>query len=405
MKACLASSAIQPVLLQQVQPFNETQPIDVLLVDGAIAAKGAQLAVPDHAMKLDARGYQLFPGLVDGHAHLDKSLLGRDWYVNDVPRNLSDIIANERRYRREQRPDAQLQSERVTRRCIASGTSFIRTHVDIDNEIGLANLEGVLETRRRLAGKVDIEVVAFPQSGILQNPGTAELLDQALYLGADLIGGLDPCSFDRDPVTHLTIIFDLAVKHGKKLDIHLHERGELGAFSLELLLSFTRRYQMQDRVTLSHGFCLGMVDAERQQQFAEQMAELGISMATTAPSDVEVPPWALLDRYGVALCAGNDGIRDTWNPYSSGDMVQRALMLGQRYRWRKDQEIALAAKTITYGGAEVMAVEHYGLSVGDRADVVLIPGRNMVEALVEMPRDRKVFKAGQLIAENGECLF
>ena len=396
---------MDPLLIKNVTPFDQHQPVDLLLEEGVIAARGVNLPLPAGAREINASGLQAFPGLVDGHAHLDKTLLGRDWYRNQVPRNLHAIIANERDYRREQRPDPQLQSERITRRAIAAGTSFIRTHVDIDNEIGLANLEGVLETRRRLAEQVDIEIVAFPQSGILQNPGTEALLDRALAMGAELVGGLDPCSYDKDPVRHLEIIFELAVRHDKKLDIHLHERGELGAFSLELLLSFTRRYQMQNRVTLSHGFCLGMIEPLRQQQFAEEMAELGMSVATTAPADIAVPPYELLTTAGVVICAGNDGVRDTWSPYGSGDMLQRAVTMGLRYRWRQDEEIMRTAHTITYGGARVMALKNYGLQPGNRADLVLIPGRSMVEALVELPRQRQVIKAGKIIAVDGECLF
>ena len=383
------------ILLKGATPFDSSSPVDLLLEEGKIAARAAELEPPEEASVVDGRGYQVFPGLVDGHAHLDKTLLGREWYVNDIPRDLAAIIANERAYRHERMPDAQIQSERIARRGIAAGTSFIRTHVDIDNEIGLANLEGVLETRRILAQQVDIEIVAFPQSGILQNPGSEALLDRALEMGADLIGGLDPCAFDRDPQRHLDIIFRLACQHNKKIDIHLHERGELGAFSLELILAFIRRYQKQNAVTISHGFCLGMLEPARQQRFAEEMAEL----------DIAVPPWELLDSVGVAICAGNDGVRDTWSPYGNGDMIQRAVTMGLRYRWRKDSEISRAARSVTHGGARVMALEHYGLEPGCRADLVLIPGRSMVEALVEAPRERKVFKGGVLVAENGECLF
>nr|WP_154325350.1 amidohydrolase family protein [Pantoea sp. 201603H] len=393
------------IILKNVTPFDQSTSVDLLLRDGVIAARGENLSVPPQATVIDGSGYQAFPGLVDGHAHIDKTLLGRDWYVNDVPRNLTDIIANERRYRREQQPDVKRQSEQISRRAIASGTSFIRTHVDIDNEVGLGNLESVLAAREALTGKVDIEIVAFPQSGILQNPGTEALLNEALQMGAELIGGLDPCSYEKDPVRHLTLIFELATRHDKKIDIHLHERGELGAFSLGLLLDFTRRYQMENRVTLSHGFCLGMVEPEQQYRLIQDMAELGISVATTAPADIAVPPWDKLTDAGVDICAGNDGVRDTWSPYGNGDMLQRAVTMGLRYRWRKDSEIMKAAQTITYGGARVMALKKYGLAQGDYADLVLVPGRSMVEALVETPRERKVFKRGVLVAENGQCLF
>ena len=230
---------------------------------------------------------------MDGHAHIDKSVWGRDWYHNDVPRNLPAIIANERDYRRKQHPDIQLQSERIARQCISQGTSFIRSHIDMDNECGLNNIAGVLATKEKLRGQVDIETVAFPQSGILRSPGTEALLEKALQMGADHIGGLDPCSYEKDPVKHLNIIFRLATKYDKGVDIHLHELGEVGAFSIELIKP-TREYGLAGKVTISHAFCLGMVEADPQKWFAEQLAELDISIATTAPINVAVPPFLLL---------------------------------------------------------------------------------------------------------------
>ena len=90
----------------------------------------------------------------------------------------------------------------------------MRTHVDVDVEIGLAGIEGVLEARERLAGRIDVQIVAFPQSGLLVRPGTAELLDRAIEAGADLVGGLDPAGFDGDPVGHLDVIFEIADRRG-----------------------------------------------------------------------------------------------------------------------------------------------------------------------------------------------
>lgn len=394
------------LLIKQATAFDHHQPEDWLLEQGKIVARAATLPAPTaDCTVIDGRGFQLFPGLVDGHAHIDKSVWGRDWYHNDVPRDLTAIIANERDYRRNQQPDIQLQSERIVRECISHGTAFIRSHIDIDNECGLNNLAGVLATKETLRGQVDIETVAFPQSGILRSPGTEALLEKALQMGADLIGGLDPCSYEKDPVKHLDIIFRLATKYGKGVDIHLHELGELGAFSTELIINRTREYGLAGKVTISHAFCLGMVDADAQKRFADQLAELDIAIATTAPTNVAVPPFDLLRAAGVRVCAGNDGVRDTWNPYGNGDMLQRAMLMGLRYRWRKDSEILKAAQTVTEGGAEVMRLENYGLNVGCRADMVLVPARAMAEAIACPPSGRTVIKQGVVIARNGECLF
>jgi cytosine/adenosine deaminase-related metal-dependent hydrolase len=102
-----------------------------------------------------------------------------------------------------------------------------------------------------------MQLVAFPQSGMLVRPGTVELLEEALKMGADCIGGPDPSVVDRDPVRHLDAIFGLADRYGVEVDIHLHEPGALGAFAVELIVERTRALSLQGRVTISHVFCLG----------------------------------------------------------------------------------------------------------------------------------------------------
>lgn len=112
----------------------------------------------------------------------------------------------------------------------------IRSHVDVDTEIGLANIEGVLETREALHDLVDVQVVAFPQSGMLPRAGTLDLMAAAMRAGADIVGGIDPVTIERDPLRHLDAIFALADRYAKSIDIHLHE---LGAFYLELVIERT----------------------------------------------------------------------------------------------------------------------------------------------------------------------
>ena len=120
------------------------------------------------------------------------------------------------------------------------GATHIRTHVDVDTECGVAGIEGVMATRADMADIVGIDLVAFPQSGLLIRPGTLALMEDALRLGAETVGGLDPCAIDRDPKGHLDAVFGLAERFGRGVDIHLHEPGEMGAFSMELIIERCR---------------------------------------------------------------------------------------------------------------------------------------------------------------------
>ena len=123
---------------------------------------------------------------------------------------------------------------------IGFGTGALRTHVDIDADVKLAGLEAVLRIAERYRDRIGIEVVAFPQSGILREAGAADLLAAALGAGADLVGGLDPAGIDGDVEGHLGIVFGLAERHGRGVDIHLHDPGPLGAFELRQIAARTR---------------------------------------------------------------------------------------------------------------------------------------------------------------------
>src|SRR5262249_7095376 len=155
----------------------------------------------------------------------DKNLLGMPWYRNEVGPRLIDRIENERAERRGLPIDPRRQSARQALQTVGFGATHIRSHVDIDTDCGVAGIEGVLATREALRDVVGIDLVAFPQSGLLVRPGTLALMEQALRMGAETVGGLDPCAIDRDPKGHLDAVFGLAERFGRGVDIHLHEPG------------------------------------------------------------------------------------------------------------------------------------------------------------------------------------
>jgi cytosine/adenosine deaminase-related metal-dependent hydrolase len=361
-------------------------------------------ATPDMEI-VDGGGALMLPGLVEAHTHLDKSLLGMPWYRNEVGPALWDKIDNERFVRRTMGIDPARQSMRQAAQSVGHGTTAIRSHVDVDLEVGVAGIAGVMATREKLRGIVDIEIVAFPQSGLLVKPGTLELLDEAMKMGAEIVGGLDPCAIDRDPKGHLDAIFALGTKYGRPLDIHLHEPGEMGAFSTELIAERTVALGMQGKVVISHAFCLGMPDLDHADRLLALLAEAGVAIMTTAPASRPVPPVKRLLAAGVRLCAGSDGIRDTWGPYGNGDMLERATLVGMRNNLRRDDELALALDVVTIGGAEVMGLEGYGLEPGCRADFVLVDAETVAEAVAQHPPRALVVKGGRVVGRDGKPTF
>ena len=390
--------APHPLLLANVRLPNG-EPVSVSIVNGRIEALGPNVTPPPGAAIEDGGGALLLPGFVEGHTHLDKSHWGRAWYRNEVGPNLVDRIENERAWRKTSGFDAGVQSLALARAFLAAGTTRLRSHVDVDTDAGLRYLEGVLETRHALCDVLDMQLVAFPQSGMLIRPGTAELLGAALAAGADVLGALDPALIDGDPVGSLNVTFELATRYGKPIDIHLHEPGDIGAFTLKLLLDHVEATGMQGRVVVSHAFCLGALPAP--QALLERVARLNVALLTSAPPSPPVPPLKRCRELGITIFGGNDGIRDTWTPYGVPDMLERAMLIGMRYDLRRDDDLAIAFDCVSAAAARGCGFADYGLHAGARADLVLVDAETIAHAVVARPVRKLVIANGRVVARDG----
>lgn len=379
---------------------------DIAVRNGRIAAIGSDLPAAPGDEVIDARGCLVIPGLVDAHAHIDKTLWGTPWHPHQAGPTLMDKIQNERQVLDSLGLAPEVQSARLLRRLIACGTTHVRTHVDVGPDVGLTHLHGVQAMRERHRDWIDIDFVAFPQTGVMIRPGTLDLLEQAVRDGAQVIGGLDPVGVDRDPKGQLDGIFAIAGRHGCGVDIHLHDRGDLGAVTIEMIAERTRSLGLAGKVAISHAFCLGGVEPARLESLIALLLENDIAIMTHAPSGpTPFPPVRLLHERGVRLFTGSDGIRDTWSPLNNGDMLERAYLLAYRSGFRDDPGIEIALRMATYGGAQVMGVEHYGLAVGSAADLVLVEAETAAEAVAFHPARRLVLKRGHVVAREGRSLL
>ncbi len=370
------------------------------LAGGRIAAIGAQ----DNAKareRFDLHGDLVLPGLVDGHMHLDKTLVGLPWLPHQAEAFRMSRIATDKKILPGLPLSTAARAINLARQCVAHGTAHIRTHVDIDLEGGLTKLEAVLDARQRLAGAVTIQIVAFPQSGVTRCPGVLDLLDQAMRAGADLVGGIDPLEIDRDPKGQLDGIFAVAEKHGRGLDIHLHEPGEMGLFNVQEICARSLALGLQGKVTISHGFCLGGIAESKQMATAELMAKAGVMLVTHGAASATFPPIMQLRRAGVTVFAGNDDVRDTWSPYGNGDMLERVSFIGWRADLRHDPLIHEVFELASSAGARALGREDYGLAVGCAADLVTLPASGIPEAVGAHAPRRLVFHRGRLVARDG----
>jgi cytosine deaminase len=371
------------LLVQNVRLGASAKPVDVAIRDGRIDSIGVA-PIDWTGSRVDGRGLLALPGLVDGHAHLDKTLWGLPWRPHSAGPSLAGLIDNEHTGRRGLPPVA-TRAAALLDEYIANGTTLIRTHVDVDVEIGLTSLEGIVEVADRNADRIDVQIVAFPQSGLLVAPGTAGLLDAAIGAGATAIGGIDPQGFDGDAEAHLDCIFAIADRHGCGVDVHLHDSGPLGRWELGLIIERTRSLGLAGKVMVSHAFCLCDGDPEVL-PLLEQLAELHISLATVAPGDVEPLPLAELDELDIAVCLGQDGVRDLWSPWGDADMLARAGLMAWRAGFRRDDDIQRCVDIATTRGANAIGVADHRLERGGRGDLVLVDAANPAAAAVTRPR-------------------
>lgn len=339
------------------------------------------------------------PSLVDVHVHLDKTFLGGPWQPHASADSILGRIEVEHRIRERLADGAAERAIALAESMIASGTGALRTHVDVDPDWGLENVRIALAVRGAVRDRADVQIVAFPQSGIVRAPGTIELLREAVSLGADVIGGLDPVDIDGDAESHLDAVFALAAETGSLVDLHLHATGDTAAREFELIFAAVDRYGMQQRTALSHAFGLATSMPDEFERMSARIAERGISIVTNGPSS-HLPPIAALRTAGVNVAVGSDNVRDAWWPFGRGDVLDVLSRVAFLSDLRTDEELAQAFELVSVNAAEVLGMAPPSLTVGSRADLLAAPVSGIAELVAAPPAERHVMRAGEWISRT-----
>ncbi|WP_285102006.1 amidohydrolase family protein [Promicromonospora sp. MEB111] len=398
-------------VIRSVRPWGGA-PADVVLDDGLVSEVVPAGTAAVGAAEIAGDDGILVPSFSDVHVHLDSTRLGLPFRPLSAGPTRWDRIMNDRAHWRTAEAPVADRATETLRRMIALGATRVRSHAQVDADSKLEKFEGVLAAREAHSASASVEIVVFPQVGIHLEPGVPELMDEALRAGGDLVGGIDPCEIDRDPRRHLDTVFELAERHQKGVDIHLHEPGELGLFSMSLVTERVRALGMQGRVTVSHAFALGsgLAGVERT---VDELAELDVAVTTIAPGGRLELPLERMVTAGVRVGLGMDGQRDYWSPWGNADMLERAWLLAHSQGWSRDDLIELGLAVATWGGASVIdgrtprltgVGHHPGITVGDPAELVILRGETPTSAVMDRLPGRTVIHAGRVVAADGELV-
>ena len=386
--------------------------VDVLVAQGRIVDVAPRLSAAA-ANTVDAQGYLLTPPFVDAHFHMDATLSYGLPRVNQSGTLLEGIaLWGELKPRLTQEAIV----ERALAYCdwaVAKGLLAIRSHVDVCDPRLLA-VEALLHVKEKVKPYLDLQLVAFPQDGLLRSPNALEQLKRALAMGVDVVGGIP--HFERtmhDGTESVRILCELAAEQGRLVDMHCDETDDPHSRHIETLAVQSLRLGLQGRVTGSHLTSMHSMDNYYVSKLIPLIHEAGV--AAVANPLINIAIQGRHDTYpkrrgmtrvpelmaaGVTVAFGHDCVMDPWYSLGSGDMLEVASMGLHVAHMTSQAGMRACFDAVTINAAKVLHLDGYGIAPGNRADFVLLQARDPVEAIrLRAPR-LKVFRAGKVIAET-----
>jgi len=400
----------QSTLIQNARLPNQPEPVDILISDGRIQSFGRGLVADT---TIDAAGGLVLPALVDPHLHLDAVLTEGDPEPNRSGTLIEGIERWSQRKERLSVEDVLRRAEEAVWWHVGHGVLKIRSHVDVSDP-SLTALKALIQLREKLKPWVTLELVAFPQDSIFGFPHGPELMEEALVMGADVVGGIPHYEWTReDGIRDVELAFHLAQKYHKPIDIHCDETDDDQSRFLETMAKLTWEHRLGSRVTASHTTALGSYNDAYAFKLIRYIAKAGLNIVAnpldnivlqgrfdTYPKRRGMTRAKELIQAGVTVAAGHDSIMDPWYPLGEGNQLFVASMLAHIGQLTGSTELPWAIDSITTAGARVMGLDDYGVRVGAWADLVVLPVPSPVDAIRLMPRPRWVISRGRIIAET-----
>ncbi|MCC7352354.1 MAG: amidohydrolase family protein [Anaerolineae bacterium] len=404
------------LIIRNAHVRGREEVVDIGILGERIAHVAPHLK--EHAPReIDAEGMLVAPTFVEPHIHLDKALISEVVRPN-VSGTLSEAIAitwdKKRTYTVE---EVAARAERVIEWAVQHGTTLLRSHVDVDTIGGLTPLKGVTLARERYADLCEVQIVAFPQEGILQDPGTEDLLRQAMAAGADLVGGMPHNErTPEDGRRHIDICFAIAKEFNADIDMHVDETDDPSSRTLQYLAARTIEEGYQGRVTAGHTCALAAYDATYRAKVIRLLRQADVQMVANAGTNLMlqgrldpmpirrgVTPVKELLAAGVNVSYGQDCVKDTFYPtWGQADPLEVGLITAHAVQFTMPQDIETLFDMPTANAARLLRLpaQDYGVREGAIASLNIIAAANAAEAFRTRADRRYVIRRGRIVAET-----
>ena len=386
--------------------------LDVGTEDGRVARIAPRI---DERAELEiaAEGRLVSPPFIESHVHLDTTLTAGEPRWNESGTLFEGIQIWSERKRSLTHEDVVARATELLRWQAAQGVLHVRTHADVTDP-EFRGLKALLEVREKVRGWVDVQIVAFPQEGMLSYPRGVELMEEALRLGADVVGGIPHYEHTREMgVESVKESFRLAEKHDKPIDIHCDETDDPHSRFLEVMAVEAIRTGMGPRVTASHTTAFGSYDNAYAFKLMGFLSKANINFVAnplinitlqgrydTYPKRRGITRVKELWQNGLNVSLGYDDIMDPWYPLGTGGMLQPAHMAVHVCHMTSRKEVTACFDMVTENAARTLGLEGYGIAEGNAANLVLVDAPDKWDAIRRLATTTLVVKGGEVISET-----
>jgi cytosine deaminase len=382
---------------------HEPQIVDIAIAGGHIVEVASGIAAD--APQEDIRGRLVVPGFVETHIHLDKScILDRcELRQGSLGEAIAEVAAAKRKFSEN---DIYQRGRRTLEKAILQGTMRMRTHVEVDPRVGLKGFAAMRQLKRDFAWAIDIEICVFPQEGLLNDPGTEELLISACKQGTDLIGG---CPYtDSDPDGHISRIFAMAREFDRDIDFHLDFDLDPSWMALDEVCRRTQETGWGGRVTVGHVTKLSAIHSATLADTAKRLADVGVAVTALPSTDLYlmgrdhdhsaprgVTPVHRLLESGVVCSVATNNVLNPFTPFGDCSLVRMANLYANVAQIGRPSELASCLDMVTVLPAKLMNLRNYGVAIGNPADLVVLDCNDRAQAVAEIARPLFGMKHGR----------